>query len=154
MESIWLKLLLDVQVKPGLPYLDIIRLLRDNSPLPIAAYQVLLTNSFSVRYYFMFHLFSYTSSRFTMWPLNIKILHDSSLTLENEIGLECLLGSIKWCLYHASISVLCLMLVTKYRLWFNRNSNSKSLTCPWTHWSCNWWFLHLICQDCLVWFHC
>lgn len=32
---------LDVQVKPGLPYLDIIRLLRDNSPLPIAAYQVL-----------------------------------------------------------------------------------------------------------------
>ncbi|KAL2503578.1 Delta-aminolevulinic acid dehydratase 1 [Abeliophyllum distichum] len=26
-------------VKPGLPYLDIIRLLRDNSPLPIAAYQ-------------------------------------------------------------------------------------------------------------------
>lgn len=33
---------LHVQVKPGLPYLDIIRLLRDNSPLPIAAYQVLL----------------------------------------------------------------------------------------------------------------
>lgn len=29
------------QVKPGLPYLDIIRLLRDKSPLPIAAYQVL-----------------------------------------------------------------------------------------------------------------
>ncbi|KAK7350604.1 hypothetical protein VNO77_09414 [Canavalia gladiata] len=28
-------------VKPGLPYLDIIRLLRDNSPLSIAAYQVL-----------------------------------------------------------------------------------------------------------------
>ncbi|KAH7575976.1 hypothetical protein JRO89_XS02G0266700 [Xanthoceras sorbifolium] len=28
------------QVKPGLPYLDIIRLLRDKSPLPIAAYQV------------------------------------------------------------------------------------------------------------------
>lgn len=28
-------------MKPGLPYLDIIRLLRDNSPLPIAAYQVL-----------------------------------------------------------------------------------------------------------------
>ena len=28
------------QVKPGLPYLDIIRLLRDNSALPIAAYQV------------------------------------------------------------------------------------------------------------------
>ncbi|KAG2639074.1 hypothetical protein PVAP13_2NG635900 [Panicum virgatum] len=27
-------------VKPGLPYLDIIRLLRDNSALPIAAYQV------------------------------------------------------------------------------------------------------------------
>ncbi|CAK9142930.1 unnamed protein product [Ilex paraguariensis] len=27
-------------VKPGLPYLDIIRLLQDNSPLPIAAYQV------------------------------------------------------------------------------------------------------------------
>ncbi|KAF8399246.1 hypothetical protein HHK36_015111 [Tetracentron sinense] len=27
-------------VKPGLPYLDIIRLLRDSSPLPIAAYQV------------------------------------------------------------------------------------------------------------------
>ncbi|GJS51260.1 delta-aminolevulinic acid dehydratase 1, chloroplastic [Tanacetum coccineum] len=27
-------------VKPGLPYLDIIRLLRDNSSLPIAAYQV------------------------------------------------------------------------------------------------------------------
>ncbi|RAL54330.1 unnamed protein product [Cuscuta campestris] len=27
-------------VKPGLPYLDIIRLLRDRSPLPIAAYQV------------------------------------------------------------------------------------------------------------------
>ncbi|KAI8005155.1 hypothetical protein LOK49_LG08G01589 [Camellia lanceoleosa] len=27
-------------VKPGLPYLDIIRLLHDNSPLPIAAYQV------------------------------------------------------------------------------------------------------------------
>jgi porphobilinogen synthase len=30
------------QVKPGLPYLDIIRLLRDNSALPIAAYQVRL----------------------------------------------------------------------------------------------------------------
>lgn len=28
------------QVKPGLPYLDVIRLLRDNSALPIAAYQV------------------------------------------------------------------------------------------------------------------
>ena len=28
------------QVKPGLPYLDVIRLLRDNSPLPIAAYHV------------------------------------------------------------------------------------------------------------------
>lgn len=28
-------------VKPGLPYLDIIRLLRDNSSLPIAAYQVI-----------------------------------------------------------------------------------------------------------------
>ncbi|KAK4835344.1 hypothetical protein QYF36_008593 [Acer negundo] len=28
------------QVKPGLPYLDIIRLLRDKSSLPIAAYQV------------------------------------------------------------------------------------------------------------------
>lgn len=27
-------------VKPGLPYLDVIRLLRDRSPLPIAAYQV------------------------------------------------------------------------------------------------------------------
>jgi hypothetical protein len=27
-------------VKPGLPYLDIIRLLRDHSALPIAAYQV------------------------------------------------------------------------------------------------------------------
>ncbi|KAI4320536.1 hypothetical protein MLD38_034005 [Melastoma candidum] len=27
-------------VKPGLPYLDMIRLLRDNSPLPIAVYQV------------------------------------------------------------------------------------------------------------------
>ncbi|KAF6161851.1 hypothetical protein GIB67_026653, partial [Kingdonia uniflora] len=27
-------------VKPGLPYLDVVRLLRDNSPLPIAAYQV------------------------------------------------------------------------------------------------------------------
>ena len=33
MDLIW-------QVKPGLPYLDIIRLLRDNSALPIAAYQV------------------------------------------------------------------------------------------------------------------
>ncbi|VAI43459.1 unnamed protein product [Triticum turgidum subsp. durum] len=36
-------------VKPGLPYLDIIRLLRDNSALPIAAYQIvdriLATNS-------------------------------------------------------------------------------------------------------------
>lgn len=29
-----------LQVKPGLPYLDVIRLLRDNSPLPIAAYHV------------------------------------------------------------------------------------------------------------------
>jgi porphobilinogen synthase len=27
-------------VKPGLPYLDVIRLLRDNSALPIAAYHV------------------------------------------------------------------------------------------------------------------
>ncbi|KAE8669462.1 ERF019 protein [Hibiscus syriacus] len=27
-------------VKPGLPYLDIIRLLKNHSPLPIAAYQV------------------------------------------------------------------------------------------------------------------
>ena len=36
-----LKLILTgLQVKPGLPYLDIIRLLRDNSALPIAAYQV------------------------------------------------------------------------------------------------------------------
>ena len=31
---------INCQVKPGLPYLDIIRLLRDNSALPIAAYQV------------------------------------------------------------------------------------------------------------------
>ncbi|CAK9142932.1 unnamed protein product [Ilex paraguariensis] len=38
--SILLKFTLIVsQVKPGLPYLDIIRLLQDNSPLPIAAYQ-------------------------------------------------------------------------------------------------------------------
>jgi porphobilinogen synthase len=29
-----------IMVKPGLPYLDIIRLLRDNSPLPVAAYHV------------------------------------------------------------------------------------------------------------------
>ena len=29
-----------MMVKPGLPYLDIIRLLRDNTPLPIAAYHV------------------------------------------------------------------------------------------------------------------
>ena len=29
-----------MMIKPGLPYLDIIRLLRDNSPLPIAAYHV------------------------------------------------------------------------------------------------------------------
>ncbi|KAA8546416.1 hypothetical protein F0562_002845 [Nyssa sinensis] len=28
-------------VKPGLPYLDIIRFLQDSSPLPISAYQVL-----------------------------------------------------------------------------------------------------------------
>lgn len=32
---------IELQVKPGLPYLDIIRLLRDNSSLPIAAYQVI-----------------------------------------------------------------------------------------------------------------
>lgn len=31
-------------VKPGLPYLDIIRLLRDSSPLPIAAYQVFIAS--------------------------------------------------------------------------------------------------------------
>lgn len=29
-----------MMVKPGLPYLDVIRLLRDNSALPIAAYHV------------------------------------------------------------------------------------------------------------------
>ena len=29
-----------MMVKPGLPYLDIIRLLRDNTALPIAAYHV------------------------------------------------------------------------------------------------------------------
>lgn len=29
-----------MMVKPGLPYLDVIRLLRDNSTLPIAAYHV------------------------------------------------------------------------------------------------------------------
>ena len=29
-----------MMVKPGLPYLDVIRLLRDNSRLPIAAYHV------------------------------------------------------------------------------------------------------------------
>lgn len=29
-----------MMVKPGMPYLDVIRLLRDNSPLPIAAYHV------------------------------------------------------------------------------------------------------------------
>jgi porphobilinogen synthase len=29
-----------MMVKPGLPYLDVIRLLRDSSPLPIAAYHV------------------------------------------------------------------------------------------------------------------
>lgn len=29
-----------VMVKPGLPYLDVIRLLRDNTPLPVAAYHV------------------------------------------------------------------------------------------------------------------
>lgn len=28
-------------------------------------------------------------------------------------GLECLLGRMKWCLYHVSISVLCLMFMTK-----------------------------------------
>ena len=37
-----------MMVKPGLPYLDIIRLLRDNTSLPIAAYHVsgeaLMTN--------------------------------------------------------------------------------------------------------------
>jgi len=30
----------DLQVKPGMPYLDIIKLLKDNSNLPIAAYHV------------------------------------------------------------------------------------------------------------------
>ena len=29
-----------VMVKPGMPYLDIIRLLRDNTSLPVAAYHV------------------------------------------------------------------------------------------------------------------
>ena len=29
-----------MMVKPGLPYLDIIRLLRDNTALPVAAYHV------------------------------------------------------------------------------------------------------------------
>ena len=29
-----------VMVKPGMPYLDIIRLLRDNTTLPVAAYHV------------------------------------------------------------------------------------------------------------------
>ena len=29
-----------MMVKPGMPYLDIIRLLRDNTPLPVAAYHV------------------------------------------------------------------------------------------------------------------
>lgn len=29
-----------VMVKPGMPYLDIIRLLRENTPLPISAYHV------------------------------------------------------------------------------------------------------------------
>lgn len=36
-------------MKPGLPYLDIIRLLRDNSPLPIAAYQVLFSANSSTK---------------------------------------------------------------------------------------------------------
>ena len=40
---------MDLQVKPGLPYLDIISLLRDNSPLPIAAYQVLFFAHSSTR---------------------------------------------------------------------------------------------------------
>uniref|UniRef100_A0A0E0JVB7 Delta-aminolevulinic acid dehydratase n=1 Tax=Oryza punctata TaxID=4537 RepID=A0A0E0JVB7_ORYPU len=35
-------------VKPGLPYLDVIRLLRENSALPIAAYQVGFTRHFQV----------------------------------------------------------------------------------------------------------
>ena len=29
-----------MMVKPGMPYLDIIRLLRDNTTLPVAAYHV------------------------------------------------------------------------------------------------------------------
>ena len=29
-----------MMVKPGMPYLDVIRLLRDNTTLPIAAYHV------------------------------------------------------------------------------------------------------------------
>jgi hypothetical protein len=43
------------QVKPGLPYLDIIRLLRDNSALPIAAYQVRL-QAFWLQLFFFFHI--------------------------------------------------------------------------------------------------
>jgi porphobilinogen synthase len=43
------------QVKPGLPYLDIIRLLRDNSALPIAAYQVRL-QAFCVQLFLFFHI--------------------------------------------------------------------------------------------------
>lgn len=30
-----------IQVKPAMPYLDVIKLLHDSSPLPISAYQVI-----------------------------------------------------------------------------------------------------------------
>lgn len=64
-ETLVLKLCDGSQVKPGLPYLDIIRLLRDSSPLPIAAYQVnLFMNDLLIS---LFH--SRTESLFSPYPI-------------------------------------------------------------------------------------
>ena len=76
--------LLKWQVKPGLPYLDIIRLLRDNSSLPIAAYQVCslaLVHPILITYV----LISYSQS----WPNLVHFL--IFIKLQDEITLESLL---------------------------------------------------------------
>ena len=85
-----------LMVKPGLPYLDVIRLLRDNSALPIAAYHV--------------------SGEYAM----LKAAAERGWLDERAAALEALL-----CLRRAGADIILTYYATQAAKWLNEDSSSR-----------------------------
>ena len=85
-----------LMVKPGLPYLDVIRLLRDNSALPIAAYHV--------------------SGEYAM----LKAAAERGWLDERAAALEALL-----CLRRAGADIILTYYATQAAKWLNEDADSR-----------------------------